>query len=274
MFKMKTNPFDALIKPSKKLKDELKTAHLDIPAKKFVKRNIMVSFYLSAGIGFILFMVFQKLRISITFTLVSIVALYFMFFGFFMNTPKVYIRRREREISKDILFATRYLLIKIDSGEPLLNALTDASKSFGVGGKFFKEIVDDINLGKPIELALEDAVEYNTSKTFKLVLRQIVNSLKTGVDVSTSLKKLLDDITRQQHIQIKVYSRKLNSIMLFYLIIACVLPSLGIAMFVIIASLLNLNLELSTLFVILFFVTIMQLFFIAIIKSARPMVDI
>lgn len=193
---------------------------------------------------------------------------------FFMNTPSVYIRRREREINKDIIFATHYLLIKIDSGAPLLNAMIDASKSYGVAGKYFKEIVDEINLGKPIEQALEDAAEYNTSKPFKLVLRQILNSLKTGVDVSTSLKKLLDDITKKQQIEIKAYSRKLNSIILFYLIIACVIPSLGIAMFIIFSSLMNLNIELSTLFVFLFFIILIQLFFILVIRSSRPMVDI
>ena len=84
----------------------------------------------------------------------------------------------------------------------------------------------------------------------------------------------VDEITREQQIEIKAYSRKLNSIILFYLIIACVMPSLGIAMFIIIAGLMNFHIDLSTMFMFLFFTTLIQLFFISIIRSSRPMVDI
>lgn len=268
------NLINALSKPSRKLRLQLRAAHLDVTPKRFIQKSLFSAFFLSFGIAFLAFVLFSKMRFPVGYVILSYPLLFLFMYMFFLNTPKVYIRRREREINKDVLFATRYLLIKIDSGIPLLNALIDASKSYGVGGKFFKEIVDDINLGKPIENALEDAMMYNTSKPFKLVLRQILNSLKTGVDVSNSLKKLLDDITRQQQIEIKAYSRRLNSIVLFYLIIACVLPSLGIAMFIIIASLLNLSLQLSTLFVFLFFNSLVQLLFLSIIRSSRPMVDL
>lgn len=266
--------FDMLFKPSQKLKNELKSAHLDVAAKKFIKRNLIVSIYLSGIFAFMLFIFMSNTQNSFKWILMSFPIFFVLVFFFLMNTPKVYISRREREINKDIIFATRYLLIKIESGIPLLNALIDVSKGYGVGGKFFKEIVDDINLGKPIEKALEDSIKYNTSRPFKLVLRQILNSLKTGVDVSTSLKKLLEEITKEQEIEVKAYSRKLNSLILFYLIIACVMPSLGIAMFIIIASLMNLNVELPMLFVMLFFVALVQLFFITIIKTIKPMVDI
>ena len=95
-----------------------------------------------------------------------------------------------------------------------------------------------------------------------------------GFEYKNRLKKLLDEITREQQIEIKAYSRKLNSIILFYLIIACVMPSLGIAMFIIIAGLMNFHIDLSTMFMFLFFTTLIQLFFISIIRSSRPMVDI
>ena len=266
--------FDALFKPSPKLKKELRSAHLDIDPKKFIKRNLIASAYLAGAFSFMAFIFLSRVNNIFMLIMIMFPFLYVMIYFFMINTPKVYILRRDRDINKDIIFATRYLLIKIESGIPLLNALIDASKGYGVGGKFFKEIVDDINLGKPIEKALEDAIKYNTSRPFKLVLRQILNSLKTGVDVSTSLKKLLNEITKEQEIEVKAYSRKLNSLILFYLIIACVLPSLGIAMFIVIASLMNLNISVTMLFAILFFVGVVQLFFISIIKSSKPMVDI
>ena len=106
------------------------------------------------------------------------------------------------------------------------------------------------------------------------MLRNILNSLKTGVDVTDSLNKLLDEITKKHQIEIQEYSKKLNSIVLFYLIAACVVPSLGIAMLIIFSSMLNLVLSFTTLMVILFFIALVQLIFLSIIKSIRPAVDI
>jgi pilus assembly protein TadC len=152
--------------------------------------------------------------------------------------------------------------------------MISASKSHGIGGKFFQEIVDEINLGKPIEQALEDAHKYSASHIFQLVLRQILNSLRTGVDVSNSLRKMIDEITRQQQIEIKEYSKKLNSLVLFYLLVACVVPSLGISLFLVVGSMINLNLDITTYMVIISMLLFVQLFFIALIRSVKPLVEL
>ncbi len=271
---MKLNPYVLFFKPGPKLKKELKIAHMDVDPKSFVKRSLMISLQLSVGLCVMLFFLFLRFSVNLLYIPLVFIFLFMMFYSFFLNTPKVYIRRRQREIKEDILFATRYLLVKLESGDPLFNAMTDASKSYGVGGKYFKEIVDDINLGKPIEEAIEYAMEYNASHEFKLVLRQILNSLKTGVNVTSSLRKLLEEITRNHQIEIKAYSRKLNSIILFYLILGCVMPSLGIAMATIFLSMANIVLDLPVLMVVLFFISIIQFTFISIIRSIRPAVDI
>ncbi|MFH1398519.1 MAG: type II secretion system F family protein [Candidatus Woesearchaeota archaeon] len=268
------NLYQLLFKPNPKLRANLRMAHMDIDPKLFIRRNLISALYLSLGFTLMLFFIFSKNRTSLFPLLIAFPLTFMVFYLFFMGTPQVYISRRQREIDREILFATRYLLIKIDSGVPLFNAMIDASKAYGVGGKYFKEIVDEINLGTPIEDAIEQAQKFSPSRQFKLVMRQIENSIKTGVDVSKSLKNLLDEITREQQIEVKAYSKKLNSIILFYLIIACVIPSMGIAMFLILASILNLNLSGSNLFVILFFVGVLQVFFIFVIRSIRPTVDL
>ena len=53
-----------------------------------------------------------------------------------------------------------------------------------------------------------------------------------------------------------------------------VAPSLGFAMFIIIGSFISLELNNSALFAVLFFLVILQGFFLIIIKAARPSVDI
>ncbi|MDD5086338.1 MAG: type II secretion system F family protein, partial [Candidatus Nanoarchaeia archaeon] len=255
-------------------KDDIKVAHINITPKQLVKRSILLSFSSAIAVTFFSFVIIESQRGSLSILpLIFLFTLIFIFF-FVLNIPKVYIRRREREINKEVLFAGRYLLVKLESGTPLFNALIDASKGYGIAGRFFKEIVDDISTGTPIEEALEKARKYNSSKSFNKILWQIITALKTGAEVVNPLKATLKQITQDQVIEIKEYGKKLNSLVMFYMIIACVMPSLGITMIVILSSFVELDITMTHLFVVLFFLAVVQFFFISLIKSSRPMVNI
>ena len=249
-------------------------AHMRETPKQLVKKAILFSFSAAIAATFFTFVILEKQMSSLSILpLLFILVLVFVFL-FMLQTPKVYIRRREREINKEVLFAGRYLLVKIESGTPLFNALIDASKSYGIAGKYFKEIVDDINTGTSIEEALENARKYNASKNFRLILWQIITSLKTGAEIAAPLRNTLKQITQEEIIEIKEYGKKLNSLVMFYMIIACVMPSLGMTMLVIISSFLELDITMTHLFSVLFFLAVIQFLFISLIKSARPMVNI
>jgi len=249
-------------------------AHMRETPKQLVKKAILFSFSSAIAATFFIFVILEKQMSSLSILPLSFILVLVFVFLFMLQTPKVYIRKREREINKEVLFAGRYLLVKLESGTPLFNALIDASKSYGVAGKYFKEIVDDINIGTPIEESLENARKYNASKNFRLILWQIVTSLKTGAEIADSLRKTLNQITQEEIIEIKEYGKKLNSLVMFYMIVACVIPSLGVTMIVIVSSFMDLDIGMSHLFMILFFLAIIQFLFISLIKSARPMVNL
>jgi pilus assembly protein TadC len=269
------NLFQSLFTPTPELKRKLKIAHMMIEPKKFIRRSLAASAYFAIAISTVMFFIMTKQTgkpALLPFYVFPFV--FFLFYAFMMATPNVYIRRRERDINRNIVFATRYLILKMDSGQPLLNSMISASHSYGIGGKFFGEIVDDVQLGKPIEQALEEAHKYSSSHLFQLVLRQILNALKSGIDVTESLKKILDEITRQQQIEIKEYSKKLNSLVLFYLLMACVFPSLGICMFLVVGSMIGLIFDVKVYFLIIFLLIFINLVFIGLVKSMKPTVDI
>jgi len=249
-------------------------AHMNETPKQLVKKAILLSFSAAIAVTFFVFIILEKQNATLLIIPFLFVFVFVLTFLFMLQTPKVYIRKREREINKEVLFAGRYLLVKLESGIPLFNALIDASKSYGIAGKYFKEIVDNINTGTPIEEALENARKYNASKNFRLILWQVITSLKTGAEVADSLRKTLSQITKEEIIEIKEYGKKLNSLVMFYMIIACVIPSLGVTMIVIVSSFMDLDIGMSHLFTILFFLTIIQFLFISLIKSARPMVNL
>lgn len=191
-----------------------------------------------------------------------------------LKEVKARITKRAKLIDKDVLFAGRFLLIKLNSGRPLVNAFEDATKGYGVANDYFKEILKDINLGTPLERALEKATMNSPSEKLKKILFQITNALKIGIDVTDFLEAILDEIADQQLIEIKRYGKKLNGITMFYMLFAVVMPSLGMTMIVVIASLLSISVNLTSFMVIVLGLVFVQFVFLTLFKSIRPNVDI
>ena len=77
---------------------------------------------------------------------------------------------------------------------------------------------------------------------------------------------------QEQAIQIQTYGSKLNPLVMFYMLIAVILPALGITFLVILSSLLNISNEMLKLLFIAIFVLIIftQIMFLGLIKSRRP----
>ena len=88
------------------------------------------------------------------------------------------------------------------------------------------------------------------------------------------MKGILDQISREQLLEVKAYGKKLNPMVMFYLMIAVIAPSLGIAMLSMLSSFIGLNLDFNSLLGIGVGVAIIQLMFIAVIRNSRPGVEI
>jgi pilus assembly protein TadC len=184
------------------------------------------------------------------------------------------VSKRAKKIDKDVLFAGRFLLIKLNSGKPLINSLMDASQSYGVANTYFKDIVRNIDLGTPLEDALEKAMDSCPSKKMGRVLFQINNALRIGIDVTQNLEAVLEEIANEQLVEIQRYGKKLSSLTLFYMLVAVVAPSLGITMFMVVAGLVSLDIGPSTFFVFSFFLVLIEFVFLSLFKSIRPNVNI
>ena len=252
----------------------LKMARMRQEPEKFVRRALLLSIYATVGFNFFLLLILAKQELNIKLLILTVPATLLIGFFFIVNAPRGIVDSRAHDIDREVLFAGRYLLVKIESGQPLLNSLIDASKSYGICGKYFKEIADDVTTGMPIEKALENAREYNSSEKFKKILWQIVAALKTGAEVSDSLKATLEAITSDQVLEIQRYGKKLNSFMLFYMVAAIVMPSLGVTMIAILSSFLRLQLTAIHMIFILVILAVIQAFFIILIRSSKPSVNI
>lgn len=267
-------PLEILLTPTEEVRVRLRMARVTTPVQQFMKRVLVSSVILGLALWLVFLLFFRIMRFSFILALLLLPFLWFLSYTFLLHTPDIKIHQRKKETDSQALFATRYLLVKLQSGVPLFNAMMDAAKEGGAAGRFFKEIVEDINMGKPIEAALDEAREFCPSKSFKLMLSQVVNSLKTGVDISDSLKKIVNEIAREHQIEIKSYSRKLNSVVMFYLILACIMPSLGVALFSVIAGFLSIGVGSFIFTSVLLFLALIQIFFVVIVRSIRPSIEL
>lgn len=256
------------------LRDKLRSAGMHKKPAEFVGESLKNGFMMALMFSILSIFLILKNELPIPLVILVFIVAFFIFYSLMLKRLDVAMSKREHEIDKDVLFAGRFVLVKLNSGKPLINALFEASQSYGVAGDYFREIVEDIKLGTPLEEALENAYKTTPSRKFKKILFQINNALKIGVDVSEPLESILEEISQEQLIEIQRYGKKLNSIIMFYLLAAIVVPSLGITLFSIVASMMSVQIDLPVFFMILFFLMLVQLIFIGMIKGIRPNLNI
>lgn len=256
------------------LKRDIRIAHLKTSPNEFILKNFRFSLPFSLGITILFFFVADKLGLPLILLPLFFIITFALVFNFGFLKVRGTIIKRQKEIDREVLFAGQYLLIKLYSGKPLLNALIDTTKSYGVASKYIKEIVDDIDTGSTIEQALENAIIYSPSEKFRKILFHVNNALRLGIDVTQPLNAVLEEIAREQETEIKRYGKKLNTIVVFYMLGAIVAPSIGMTVFIVLASFISFSVTITHFLVALFFIILIELLFMSVFKSIRPTVNL
>jgi flagellar protein FlaJ len=237
---------------------------------EFVRKTVFTAFYITTGVLVSLALLLSKIDVSVVFIIFISPFFFIMMFFYFLKFPDMRIMRIERDINKEIVYAGRFLVIELESGIPIYEAFKHVAKNYPVIGKYFNNIIHDMDMGTTIDVALNKAVELTPSQNFRRVLWQIINSMTTGADVSRSLNSVIEQVVREQRIELSEYGRKLNPLAMFYMIVAVILPSIGVTMFVILVSFLSIKLSLSTLLIIAGLMGFVQFMFYTVVKSSRP----
>ena len=257
---------------------DLRMSRSKFTAEAFIKRGLRFALMASFCFTATAFFIFSEQQESMFVLFLILVGVFVVSFGgilfFIINSPKAKIAKLGKKIDQEVLFAGRFLLIRMQSGSPLVSTLEEAGKSKGDLGKYFRELMYEIDTGTPLEDALEVTRKYCPSDKFKRILWQLIIVLKTGADILDSLRETVKTITKEQEIEIKAFGKKLSSILLFYLVVACVLPSLGLTMFVIISAFLNFELGPIVYTGVMVLLAVVQATFIIMVKASRPMVDL
>lgn len=228
---------------------------------------------MTTGLVVFLFLLLAKFNAFNAMLLALAPLLFVIMFFYFIKAPDAIISKKEKEISKEIVFAGRFIIIELESGVSLYKAMVNVSKNYEVVGRYFKEIIDKVDLGTSMEDALNEAAEFVPSNNLRKILWQIINSTRTGSDTAKSLYSVIEQITREQIIEVNKYGKKLNPLAMFYMIVAVILPSLGITMLIILSSFIQFQLSLTILLALAGFLGFVQFMFIAMVKFSRPAVE-
>ncbi|MEM3781444.1 MAG: type II secretion system F family protein [Candidatus Micrarchaeaceae archaeon] len=198
-------------------------------------------------------------------------AVYMALFGRFLQFPAQKSKQQGKGVERDILFAARDMVVSLRSGMPLFNAITAVSTGYGEASKEFAKIVELVQLGMPIEQAIDRASEESQSKTFKRIMLQASVSIKAGADVAGALQGVVEDVTQERVIELRRYGQRLNALAMFYMLFGVIFPSMGIAVAAILTTFINIFSVTPTLLLFaLVGIFFLQIIFLNVMRSSRP----
>lgn len=256
------------------LKNKLKLAGINKTLIEYIDDTIKKTIVLSLAL-----LVFSALVLYIAqVSFIWLVPLLFIWlvagFNYLMLYPEAVIEKRKRELDYEILFAGRHILIALRSGLPLFDTFVSASTGYGEVSAEIKKIVDKIIVGVPVTQAVREVAQDVPSKYFSRVMLQIANSLASGADVGGSLEAALDQISKEQVVQLKEYNQKLTPLVMFYMLFGIIIPSIGVVLASAFVSVFTAGRTTgygsATLIPVFLIIVIVQFLFLGLIESTRP----
>ncbi|MBI4451235.1 type II secretion system F family protein [Candidatus Woesearchaeota archaeon] len=251
---------------------KLRQADMTLTPELFIRRTF-ISAAMSTALLSVILAVFLARSGKAHYAAFIAVPLFAVLFLYFLRLPDVKAMVRTRAINSEIIDAGRFLIVELESGVSMYDAFRGINRNFKQIGPAFKRITVKVDTGASVEEAISEVVDFTPSPDLRRILWQLLNSLSTGSDVVRSLKDVVEQVSKEHLIAVREYGRKLNPLAMFYMVIAVIVPSLGITMLVVLASFLSIQLDLVVLLVIAGLLGLLQLMFLAVVKNSRPAVN-
>lgn len=263
------------------LEKELRQADIEVQ-KELYGTAILATFLLYFLVGFALVWLFAAganargiVRVDLAtitqFSLAAGALLGSMFGSQVLFYPKVMLKKKVRDLERNLVFALRTVLVEVRSGITLYDAVNIvANGNNGQVSTEFKKAVNKINTGAYQIDALEELAENNPSLYFRRAIWQLVNGLKAGSDVSQVMESLVETISTEKSNQIRRYGNSLKLLSLLYMMLGAIIPALGLTFLIILSTFPQVKINENIFWGMLVFLLIAQLMFIGIIKNSRP----
>src|SRR3989338_5514345 len=119
-------------------------------------------------------------------------------FSYAMMHPQLLIHRAARDIERNLLYATRHLMIQTSAGVPLFDSIVsiseqygDARLDYGAISAEFGKIAKEVRGGKELTDALEDSASRINSGYYQRLIWQLANANKAGANMGFVLRQMM-----------------------------------------------------------------------------------
>lgn len=258
-----------------KLSLDLKYSEMSISDRDYLGMCLIASSMIFVFFFIFIFLILSRFEfegILIYALVVSVIITLFIFIQQ-ISYPRLLVAKRVRSIEQNLMPALQNILIQINSGVPLFDTLVNIS--FGGYGEIsneFKKAVKRIAAGEDEISSLEELAAKNSSVFFRRSIWQLANGMKAGSDISNVLKSVIENLGEEQLISIQKYGAQLNPLAMFYMLMAVIMPALGITFIIVLSSFIALSEEVTKIifYFLSGFVIFFQIMFIGLIRARRP----
>jgi flagellar protein FlaJ len=189
--------------------------------------------------------------------------------------PMILAKKKAELLEKNLVFALKDILLQINAGISLYNALINISKAnYGLISLEFEKVTKQVNTGKPMENALEELAIRSESEYLRKTVWQVVNALRAGASLKGALNSIITNLTAEQKTKIRDFAKELNLWSLIYMLFAVAVPSIGATMMVILSSFAGMGITKEFFITFIIICVFVQIIIIGLIKARRPLVHI
>ena len=196
------------------LKLKLKKSGTKLTPFQYIHQTLFMTLLSYVALVVLLFLFFKRKTFLLFVTEFSSIILIPFIYKFWLSYVDVQIAKYGRQLDDDLLFISEYLLVSLQSGLPLGNAIERFSRLKRPGGKFFKEIYMEFETGKDLENALLCGSDYSPSENLRVLLKKLYDSLTIGADLDVILENFISESSDKKIVEIKSFSKKLNPIII------------------------------------------------------------
>jgi len=256
------------------LKSTLQKIRFEHGPDSFVVASLLSSFIY----GFIFFILSFALLSSRSFesnpAVISVllgVVFWFVFFLLHTTYPSIIAKKIAAKENKDLLYALREMIIDIDGGVPLFDSMKNiAGAGYGYISADFEWVVRQVESGVPEREALKQLALKTESEFLKRAAWQMVNALESGARMSDALEGITMAVENYLMREIKNYSTSLNFLLLIYMLVGVVAPSMGITFMILLSAFSGLGVTLQSVMTLIICTSIIQMIMIGYMASTRP----
>lgn len=196
---------------------------------------ILWAFVLSAFIAFLLSLAASlPLPVKVFVPFLGFIVVLTLFTALFFAYQGMIAKKIGSEIDRELIFAMRDMLIQISSGIPLFTVIENIGiANYEHVSAEFRTVVTNVKSGSPLIDELENMAIRTQSEYLKKTSWQLVTAIRAGANLSSTLKSIVKLLVDYQFSLSKSFNAELNFIILIYLMISAVLPTIGTAVLVI-----------------------------------------